>query len=149
MITIELSTLKAGLLFFWSLWLTLVLVTNVFDGLKQLGLLPDWWRWVSGNFRAIANSVPLPRWAIGFLFLGVLLWEGLGVVLFWRAFYGYGLTGNAGLVEVYTAFGVSLALWSAFMIADEVFRIYAYQSTHLLLFIGQLVTVLVIVLLPG
>ncbi|MFN2292706.1 MAG: hypothetical protein ACK2UC_16055 [Anaerolineae bacterium] len=149
MINIELSTVKAGLLFFWSLWLTIVLLTNLFDALKRLGLLPDGWRWVSGNFRAIANSVPLPRWAIGLLFLGVLLWEGLGVLLFWRAFYGYGVTGNTGLGEVYTAFGVSLALWSAFMIADEIFRIYAYQSTHLLLFIGQLLTVLVIGLLPG
>jgi hypothetical protein len=149
MTTIDLSTLKAGLLFFWSLWLTLVLVTNVFDGLKQLGALPDWWRWVSGNFQAIAESVPLPRWVIGLLFLGVVIWEGFGVVLFWNAFYGYGVTRTAGLVEVYTAFAVSLALWSAFMIADEVFRIYAYQSTHLLLFAAQLLTLLVIGLLPG
>jgi hypothetical protein len=149
MITVDLSTLKAGLLFFWSLWLTLVLVTNVFDGLKQLGVLPDSWRWASGNFQAIAESVPLPRWAVGLLFLGVIIWEAFGVVLFWSAFYGYGLVGSAGLVQVYTAFAVSLALWSAFMIADEVFRIYAYQSTHLLLFVGQLLSVLVIGLLPG
>ncbi|MCL7454469.1 MAG: hypothetical protein M8467_15635 [Anaerolineae bacterium] len=145
----DVSTLKAGLLLFWALWLTVVLMTNVFDGLRHLGVLPDEWRWVSGNYRAIADSVPLPRWVSGLLFLGVVIWELLGVILFWSAFYGYGVAGTYGLAQVYTAFAVSLGLWSAFMVADEVFRIYAYQGTHLLLFIAQLLTVLVIGLLPG
>ena len=140
--------LKIGLLGFWSLWLSVVLVTNIFDALKAWGILPEDWRWFSGNYSIIKKAVPFPAWTIALLFVGVLLWEAIGVVLFWYALYRYSIAGPGGLGAVTVAFGVTLGLWAAFMISDEIFRIYQYQGTHLLLFIGQLLSLLAIFLLP-
>jgi hypothetical protein len=142
------SFLKVGLLGFWSLWLTVVLATNIFDALKAWGLLPEGWRWFSGNYLIIRKAVPLPAWAVGVLFGGVLLWEAAGVVLFWYALYHYTIAGPGALGEVSVAFGVTLGLWAAFMVCDEILRLYQYQGTHLLLFIGQLLSLLAIFLLP-
>jgi hypothetical protein len=49
---------------------------------------------------------------------------------------------------VYLAFTASLTLWLAFLIADEAFIAYPVEATHLRLFIGQLLTLLAIELLP-
>jgi hypothetical protein len=43
---------------------------------------------------------------------------------------------------------VSLGLWAAFLVADEVFIAYPVEATHLRLFIAQLVTLLAVEVLP-
>jgi hypothetical protein len=140
--------LKIGLLSFWTLWLTAVFITNVFEALKTWGLLPKDWPWASGNYAMIKSAVPLPTWTTKLLFLGVVLWQATGVVLFWVALYRFTTAGSEALAEVSAAFGTTLGLWAAFMISDEIFRIYQYQTTHLLLFVSQLLSLLAIVLLP-
>jgi hypothetical protein len=145
---ISLFSLKAGLLFFWSLWLTLVCLTNTCEGLKALGRLPATWPFASENYAAIkaaTSTYSLPGWLPGLLFLGVILWQGAAVILFWLAWWRYGSGDTAALS---TAFAVSLALWAAFMIADEVFKIYDSQRLHLHIFLAQLVTLLTMILLP-
>jgi hypothetical protein len=37
-------------------WLTVVLATNVADGLKAMGLLGEGWAFASGNFRFLAET---------------------------------------------------------------------------------------------
>lgn len=148
MIQIIPPALKIGLLAFWTLWLTAVFVTNVFEALKTWGLLPKDWPWASGNYAMIKGAVPLPTWTTKLLFLGVVLWQAFGVMLFWFALYRFSTAGSEALTEVSVAFGITLGLWAAFMISDEIFRIYQYQTTHLLLFISQLLSLLAIVLLP-
>ena len=49
---------------------------------------------------------------------------------------------------MYLAFTASLLLWSAFLIADEVFIAYPLEAPHLRLFVAHLVTLLAIDLLP-
>jgi hypothetical protein len=142
------SIFKLGLLGFWSLWLTAVFATNVFEALKTWGLLPEDWPWASGNYAMIKGAVPLPAWTTKLLFLGVVLWQAIGVALFWFALYRFTLVGSEALTEVSAAFGTTLGLWAAFMICDEIFRIYQYQTTHLLLFISQLLSLLALALLP-
>ncbi|MGD8624103.1 MAG: hypothetical protein PVF47_02225 [Anaerolineae bacterium] len=149
MITLDLDLLKTGLIGFWAVWLTVVWLSNTCEGLKALGLLPERWRWVSGNYREITDQVPLPPWATGLLFAGVVAWQTIGVVLFWNALYRYGVNGSGDLAAVYIAFAVTLGLWAGFMVADEVFFIYDQQTTHMLLFIAQLASLMAIVLLPG
>lgn len=139
---------KQGLLFFWSLWLTLVFLTNTAEGLKVAGFLPPHWKFASDNYRAIKEATALyapPEWATAILFAGVVLWQGLATLLFWLSLSGY--TGG-DLGRVYLAFLASLGLWAAFMIADELCRAYEQQSSHLLIFTAQLATLLVIGLLP-
>ena len=148
---IDLPTLKLGLIFFWALWLSLVFLSNSLDGLKALGVLPQGWRFSSKNYGAVVKATSIysaPEWLAGLLFLGVTAWEGLSGALFWRAFQSGLKSGMAARPEVSTAFAVSLGLWAAMILADEIFRTYDLARTHLLIFAAQIVSLLAIYLLP-
>jgi hypothetical protein len=142
--------LKRLLLLFWAVWFTVVFLSNLASAGKALGLLDSSWAFASGNWKLILettvrNSVPTALNAI--LFAGVIIWEGIAAVLFWRVgcrFRGRGL----GRKGVYLAFTTSLTLWAAFLVADEVCIAYAVAGTHLRLFVAHLVTLLAVELLP-
>jgi hypothetical protein len=144
--------LKRTLMAFWAVWLTLVCITNALDGAKALGVLGEAWAFTSGNYRFLVETTSrygTPAWLNGLLFLGVICWEGLAALFFWLTclrFRGKGREGGTPLLHI--AFTVSLMLWAAFMVADEVFIAYAVEATHMRLFIAQLTTLLVIDLLP-
>ena len=142
------SLLKRSLILFWSVWLTVVFATNVCDGLKEIGGLDESWRFASGNFRFVAETTArydAPDWLNRLLFAGVILWEGCAALLFWCAWW----TARRGdLRSLYRAFFVSLLLWGAFMVADELLIAYRVEATHMGLFTAQLATLLAIVLLP-
>jgi hypothetical protein len=76
------------------------------------------------------------------LFLGVIAWETLAALLFWRALVAR--TRRA----IYAAFTASLALWATFALADEIFVAYALGAVHLRLFGVQLLSLLALRLLP-
>ena|SRR6185369_14500940 len=142
--------LKRSILFFWAAWFTLAFATNLADGAKALGLLPEEWAFASGNFRLIAETTTryaTPGWVNAILFAGVVVWEGLAAVLFCRALWAY-RDWKTGLQHAYLAVIVSLLLWSTFLIVDEAFIAYAVEGTHFRLFIATLVTMLVMELLP-
>jgi hypothetical protein len=142
--------LKRILLFFWAVWFTVVFLSNLADAAKGLGLLDESWAFASGNFKSIKETTGrygTPDWANGLMFAGVILWEGIAVLLFWRA--GWIFRGrSSGREAVYFAITVSLLLWGAFLVADEVFVAYGAAGTHLRLFVAHLVTLLAIELLP-
>jgi hypothetical protein len=143
--------LKRCLLLFWAVWLTVVFTTNVLDGCKALGWLGQSWAFASGNYRFLEETTArygTPAWLNGLLFVGVIGWDGDAALLFWLA--GLRFRGNEDRPWLlYTAFTVSLALWSAFLIADELFIAYAVAGTHWRLFTAQLITLVAIELLPN
>jgi hypothetical protein len=141
---------KRALLALWAAWLTVVLTTNVLDGLKALGLLAPSWPFASGNYGFLSVTTARygpPAWLNVVLFLGVIAWEGASAVLFWLAWWTYRRPG-AGTRWRYAAFASALSLWLAFATADEVFITYEVEGTHLRLFIAQLLTLLAVELLP-
>jgi hypothetical protein len=146
--------IKRGLLFFWALWFSLVLATNVADGMKALGLLPDTWPLVSGNYAFVKKVMSIystPVWLVGTLFALVVLWEGLATLLFWRAFIQFDGVDQPGLATVYAAFAVSLALWAAFIVWDEILLVYQttnLEAVHLGILTAQLMTLVAIRALP-
>ncbi len=143
---------KLGLISFWSLWLLIVFMTNLFEELKLIRLLPPYWKFASQNFQAVAEATSAyhaPQWVPRLLFLGVLLWQGITLVLFWRAVVLWAIHGSSIAGAVNTAFAASLGLLAAFMIADEIFKQYDVERGHVLLFIAQLVTLLALHLLPA
>jgi hypothetical protein len=148
----NLSTLKLGLIFFWAFWLNLTFLTNAFDGMKVLKVLPEEWKFASGNHAAIARATSaysVPAWVNGLLFLGTTLWEGLASFLFWISFLSFLRSGFADLSHANTAFAFSLALWAVMILADEVFKVYRLVRTHMLIFVCQGITLLIIYALPG
>ena len=50
------TALKIALLAFWCVWLCVVFAGNLCDGLKELGLLGDGWKFASGNFEFLATT---------------------------------------------------------------------------------------------
>ncbi len=141
--------LKRLLLLLWAVWLSIVFLSNLADAAKELGLLDASWAFASGNGKFIQETTArygTPAAVNTFLFAGVILWEGIAAVLFWRA--GWSFRGRSTARKaVYLAFTTSLLLWGAFLIADEVCIAYPLESTHLRLFIAHLATLLAVDLL--
>jgi hypothetical protein len=147
---IQAKVLKRGLLLVWAIWWSIVFLTNVADAGKELGLLGESWAFASGNWTFIQETTArygTPDVINALLFAGVILWQGVAVVLFWWA--GWTFRGrDSGRTVVYSAFTTALLLWGAFLVADEVFIAYPVESTHLRLFIAQLLTLLALEVLP-
>ena len=124
-------TLKRGLLLFWALWLSVVVTTNVLDGLQVLSFLGESFRFVSGNWSWINRTMdPLavPRSVQALMFSGVVLWEALGAALFWRALVAYRGRPLGLEPTVIAASAVNLGLWAAFQVLDEVFLAYSLTT---------------------
>jgi len=142
--------LKRLLLLFWAVWLSIVFLTNLTDAGKGLGLLGESWTFASHNWKLIQDTTTrykAPVAVNAILFAGVLVWELLASLLFWRA--GWSFQGrSSSRTAVYLAFTTSLLLWGAFLVADEVFIAYSLESSHLRLFVAHLVTLLAVELLP-
>lgn len=143
--------LKSGSLLFWALWLTVVCLTNLLDCLKALGILPASWTLSSGNWELVAKATAvhtLPVGVAAFLMACAVLWEGIAAGALWWAWFRFDAAAADSLAGVRAAYAVSLALWAAFMLADEIFLQYAIEPTHMRIFVAQLVTLLAVHLLP-
>lgn len=144
--------LKLGLLSFWGLWFVLVFFTNLFEGLKVLHRISWTWKFASHNYQPVVLATAeyhAPLWLAKVLFSGVLLWQLITVLIF-----GWAIAASLeqvsldwGLVDA--AFAAGLSLWGAFMLADEFFKEYDTERTHVQLFIAQLVTVVALHILPS
>ena len=112
--------LKRLLLFFWAVWLTGVFLSNSTDAGKGLVLLGESWAFASGNGKLLQETTAgygIPDAVNAILFAGVILWEGVASVLFWRAAWSFRGRSSARKA-VYFAFTTSLLLWGAFLVAD-------------------------------
>ena len=137
-------TLKSGVLLFWAAWFTVALATDVCDALKAGRVLPAGWTFSSGNWELLLEVTAVhgtPVVIVGAMFLGVIAWEALAGLLFWRAW----AAGGRGSLA---AFVVGLALWAAFALAAEIFLAHAVEAVHMRLFGLQLLSVLALRLLP-
>jgi hypothetical protein len=143
--------LKRGLLAFWALWHALVCFTNLVDILNYLALLDPKWRCASGNWKFLQETTARYQCSLTtntVLFAGVIAWQGLAAFLFaYAAVSLRAKKGNAARLA-YPPFTVSLGLWAAFMIADEVFLAFPVEWTHRGIFTSLLGSLLVIALVP-
>lgn len=149
---LSLQLLKFGLLGLWAGWFTLVALTNVFDALKVLRLLPRHWHFASDNYRRVRDAVAVydaPAALAGLLYAGVIFWQLVAATLLWRALVGSLAAGALLIGAVNLAFAVALAMWAAFLLLEEVFQQYRTEGKHLLFFICQLLTLGALHLLPN
>jgi len=147
----KVRTIQRGILLFWALYFLLVWITNLCDALKELGWLGKDWRYVSGNYALIvevtAGKVGGPAWLAPVLFAGVLLWEAAAGVMFIRAAAVFRSMTQPGRQTVHAAFAAALGLWAAFILADEFFIDYRFETTHRSLLTLQLLSLLAMHLL--
>lgn len=140
-------TLKAGLVLFWALWLTIVTLSNLTDALKVLGILSADFIWASYNYALVRDTVAahgVPAAGAAVLFAGVLAWETLASILLWRAWNALRRGAPGTAPEVTQAFAVNLALWAAFLVATELFINYDTAGTHKTTLIAQIATLLLL-----
>lgn len=146
------STLQAGLLCFWAVWTSLIVLTNLHDALKTVGALPQSWTLASYNYTLVVQTVGaqgVPVGVAAVLFAGAVAWEALAAGLLWRAFAAMRRGRGGASPAVTQAFVVSLALWAAFLVATEATVSYATAGTHKSTLIAQLLTLLVVRLPDG
>jgi hypothetical protein len=135
--------IRTGIVAFWAVWFLIVTATNACDVLKATQILPQDWSFASGNYQfmqTVTSRYHLPESVMRFLFVGVVCWEGLACIMFWRAAFLVGTNSIAGEQSMRTAFAIGLGLWAAFVIADEIFIAYSVEGTHVQLFIAQLLS---------
>lgn len=145
------SIIRNGILAFWAVWFSIVFASNACDGLKALRVLPADWQFASGNLEFVRQSIArysLSQFVPNFLFLGVVIWEGLASALFCCATLLVVRKSNEADRAVQLAFAVGLALWAAFVLADEILIQYAVEGTHVRLFVAQLASLMYLELVP-
>jgi len=134
------------------MWQLLVFLTNLFEGLKLLRIVPPYWRFASQNYQAVAQATgayKAPSWMPQTLFLGVLVWQLGTLILFGRALIFAWSDRALRLSSAMEAFTASLSLLAAFIIADEIFKQYDVERAHILFFTAQLLTLLALYILPA
>jgi hypothetical protein len=141
---IRFSTLQAGLLLFWAAWLTLMGITNLLEGMKLLGALPDGWTLASNSFGRVSQAAGTSVAIAAVTFGVVIAWELLAAGLFWRAWNAVRRGAEGTADEVTQAFFVGLALWGALLVASEATQSFATAGTHRGMLIAQLVTLLLL-----
>ena len=95
------------------------------------------------------DPLSVPRGLQTVLFVSVIGWEALAAILYWCAvvmYRGRPLTEETATI---CACGVNLGLWAAFQVLDEVFMAYEPEGVHRVIFINQVLTLLLLHLLPG
>ncbi|MFN3266786.1 MAG: hypothetical protein ACK41E_08100 [Deinococcales bacterium] len=147
-------TIKQGIILFSAMWLSLVLLLNFLDVAKNLKLLPETWKFASGNFlfmQSVTKIFHTPNPLTWFMYISAIVWEVVAVYLLWAALGAFDPR-NLRLVNL--AFMVNLALWAAFMFMDELFLAWSVPGfniaeTHRSLFTANLVSLMAIHLLPN
>src|SRR5688572_13741054 len=133
--------MKAVLLLIWAVWFTVVTLTNLGDALKHLGVLPSGFSFASGNFAFMQTVTAIhrtPALLVALMFAGVIVWEALATVLFYRAFAKTRQGSADANAAVRSAFIVSVAFWGAMMISSEIFISYDVEATHMQLLTASL-----------
>lgn len=149
---IRIGVVKRGVLLFWGAWFAVVALTNLLNALQVLEVLPADFKFVSGNWQWInetMNPLGVSVELQAFLFGGVIVWESLCAGLFFYALLRF--RGGTLLHERETlwACSVSLALWCAFQVLDEVFLAFSPEAVHRVIFVETILTMLFFQLMPS
>ena len=148
--TYGLHPIKFGLLLFWGLWFLIAFLTNTFDFLGVYNYLPTVWRFRSNNLALITSVIHIYNfpgtWA-NLLFTIDIIIQGSASILFLIAAMKW-WSHRQAWKWINGAFGLSIALWAAFILMDEFFIAYNFEGTHMLLIVAELLTFTALHLLP-
>ena len=147
MFTLEIATIKQGILLFWALWLSIVTVMNGLEALKAMGLMSQSFK-TSSNWSLmlrVTGTYNTPVWFNALLFALVIIWEGLASVALWVAV----ISGSPAVAT--TALGLLTLLWAGFMLANQFYMAWltdpALVAAHRSLFGVALLSLIAIQLL--
>lgn len=124
---------KKIILLFWALWWLIACWTDVVGGLAHLGILHASWA-PDSNFPGLQQALQMyraPLWLVTFLFIGIIAWSGLSSAGFFVAGFALIRGKENGLRYVEAAFIISLSLWLAFFLADQIVMKFDLEENHM------------------
>ncbi len=119
--------IKRVILGFLASWYSIVFLSNTFDLLKELAILPESFAFHSGNFGLIEKVTAVHQFPHSInilLLLAVIILEGFVAFLFWRAFSDTKMDLQQGGAKAQAAYFWGISLWCLFLIFDEFFLVY-------------------------
>jgi uncharacterized membrane protein YdcZ (DUF606 family) len=126
----------------------------VADALREAELLTPSWRFASGNFALVAESVSLyslSRMGAAILFSLVLVLQLVAASLFWRATWEPNPLSPHARPRILRPFLAGIVLFCAFLVFDEILLIYRrlpnLETTHFVILCAQLLSLSAIYLL--
>jgi hypothetical protein len=138
---------KRLLIVFWTMFFTLVALTNLVDLLDELGAF-DWRFLDSGNYdylRSVVKAYDVGPALTKVMLAGAFAIELVAAVLFWRALSALGRDGR-GMREAFVAVCFGTFVWIAFVFMTEFFTAYQSESVFRELLAIMIGTALALVL---
>lgn len=124
---------KKSIILFWTLWWFIALWTDVVGALAHLNWLKKSWA-VDANYPFLVKSLKLyspPDWLPAILYAGIIAWLLFITVLFIYTCLSLNQSYTIWLKRAERAFFVSLALWMAFLIGDQLTMQYETEQNHM------------------
>lgn len=140
---------KRLLLAFWTMFFTMVALTNFIDMMSQLSIF-KWTFLNSGNFeymRGIVEVYEVGSVLTKLLLIGAFLIELIAAVLFWRALLSFGRK-PVGRSLAFQALCWGTFVWLSFVFMTEFFVAYEGESPFRELLMIMIGTGLALVLVP-
>lgn len=141
---------KIGLLLFWFAWFGIASLSNLMDLLSaHYGVLLAW-KFHSGNYLALGKVLSIystPTYILSILFYMDIIIQAVSAILFFIAAFCTFRAKAFCWKYINLAFAVSISLWAVFLIMEEIFLAYPYESTHMTLCIFELLSLLALHLL--
>ncbi len=140
---------KRLLILFWTMYFTVVALTNLVDLLDEFNVL-SWTFLNSGNFdylRSVVGVYDVSSGLTKFLLIGAFLIELVAAALFWRALILFGRS-SSGRHVTYTAICWGTLVWISFVFMTEFFVAYGSESPFRELLMIMVATALSITLIP-
>ncbi|MDP1604492.1 MAG: hypothetical protein Q8M03_14645 [Legionella sp.] len=142
---------KKLIIVFWTLWWLIALWTDIVGLLAHNGLLQKSWA-PNTNYPFLVDSLKMynaPEWLPQFLFGGIILWLLLSTLAFCWATASLAQQKEKWMKRADIAFTISLGLWLAFIIGDQLIMKFTLEENHMVQAGFQLLTYLMLYLIPS
>ncbi len=141
---------KRIIVVFWALWWMLAFLTDFLGGLYLLNVFTEPWV-PHSNYPALVASLTqydAPNWLPGVFFVGIVAWSFMSALAFIFAALTPAQPSPRWRERVNAAFIISLGLWFAFFISDQVVMMFDLEQNHMVQGGFQLLTFMAIHFLP-
>lgn len=143
------ALLKKSIVLFWTFWWIIILWTDGISALAHLGLLNASWAPDKYNFFAdTLKMYSVGSWVPAFLYIGIVLWVSIIVITFLWTSSGLMKKQGVWLPRARIAFILSLLLWFALLIADQIIMRYDIENIHMIQAGFQFISYLTLYLFP-
>ena len=149
-VTVSIDQFKRLLVLFWALWWLLAFLTDFLGGLKEVGAIAAAWL-PATNYPLLVKSLAgygPPGWLPPLLFVGIISWSLIATLLLALAACTPRKPADRWQRRVNNAFIVSLSLWLAFFLADQIVFNFPLEENHMVQGGFQLLSFMAILLLP-